>query len=78
MAVLATRLPKDLRSQLDAEIKVYETSFVTSRRNVGFLAKALRATFEALLSSCPDKERASQERRVEPLLNLAKYYEGGR
>lgn len=78
MAVLATRLPKDLKSQLDAKYKVYETSFVTSPRNVDFPAKALRATFEAFLSSCPDKERAAQERLVEPLLSLAKSYEGGR
>eukprot|EP01018_Ginkgo_biloba_P038670 Gb_33780 [translate_table: standard] len=83
MAVLATRLPKDLRSQLDAKFKEYETAFLASQKNasqikVDFPAKALRAILEAFLMSCPEKERAPQERLVEPLLSLAKSYEGGR
>ncbi|GLJ49976.1 hypothetical protein SUGI_1062920 [Cryptomeria japonica] len=78
MAVLATRLPKDLKSQLDATYKEYETSFANSVRKADFPAKVLRATFEAFLSSCPEKDRVSQERLVEPLLSLAKSYEGGR
>ncbi|KAH9295974.1 hypothetical protein KI387_039562, partial [Taxus chinensis] len=78
MAVLATRLPKYLKSQLDATYKGYEISLATSLRKVDFPAKALRATLEAFLSSCLEKERVSQERLVEPLLSLAKSYEGGR
>uniref|UniRef100_A0A0D6R0K3 Uncharacterized protein n=1 Tax=Araucaria cunninghamii TaxID=56994 RepID=A0A0D6R0K3_ARACU len=78
MAVLATRLPKDLKSELDAKFKEYEMDFATSVRKADFPAKALRTTLEAFLSSCPEKEKVSQERLVEPLLNLAKSYEGGR
>nr|BBG67099.1 acetyl-CoA carboxylase [Gnetum ula] len=78
IAVLATRLAKDLKAQLDADFKPYETSFINSLRNVEFPAKALRTALEAHLSSCPEKERVAQERLVEPLLNLAKSYEGGR
>lgn len=33
---------------------------------------------QAHLSSCPDKEKGSQERLVEPLMSLVKSYEGGR
>lgn len=34
--------------------------------------------FQAHLLSCPEKERATQERLVEPLMSLVKSYEGGR
>lgn len=33
---------------------------------------------QAHLSSCPEKEKAAQERLVEPLMSLVKSYEGGR
>lgn len=33
---------------------------------------------QAHLTSCPDKEKGSQERLVEPLMSLVKSYEGGR
>ncbi|KAL5982106.1 acetyl-coenzyme-A carboxylase [Asimina triloba] len=52
MAVLATRLPKDLKNEVSID--------------------------HAHLSSCPNKDRATQERLVEPLTNLVKSYEGGR
>ncbi|XP_058096705.1 acetyl-CoA carboxylase 1-like [Magnolia sinica] len=77
MAVLATRLPKDLRNELDAKFKEYEV-ISNSKKNIDFPAKLLRGLLEAHLLSCPDKERATQERLVEPLMSLAKSYEGGR
>ncbi|XP_058224894.1 acetyl-CoA carboxylase 1-like isoform X2 [Rhododendron vialii] len=76
LSVLATRLPKDLRYQLESKFKVYEGS--SSLQNLDFPAKVLRGVFEAHLSSCPDKEKGAQERLVEPLLSLVKSYEGGR
>lgn len=33
---------------------------------------------QAHLSYCPEKEKGSQERLVEPLMSLVKSYEGGR
>ncbi|XP_043720537.1 acetyl-CoA carboxylase 1-like [Telopea speciosissima] len=77
MAVLATRLPKDLRNELDAKYKEYER-IADSQKNVDFPAKLLRSVLEAHLLSCPDKEKATQERLVEPLMSLVKSYEGGR
>ncbi|XP_042520435.1 acetyl-CoA carboxylase 1-like [Macadamia integrifolia] len=77
MAVLATRLPKDLRNELDAKYKEYER-ISDSQKNVDFPAKLLRSILEAHLLSCPDKEKATQERLVEPLTSLVKSYEGGR
>ncbi|KAJ4966755.1 hypothetical protein NE237_018604 [Protea cynaroides] len=77
MAVLATRLPKDLKYELDAKYKEYE-GISDSQKNADFPAKLLLGVFEAHLQSCPDKEKATQERLVEPLMNLVKSYEGGR
>ncbi|KAF8411504.1 hypothetical protein HHK36_004056 [Tetracentron sinense] len=77
MAVLATRLPKGLRNELDAKYKEYEV-ISNSQKNLEFPAKVLRGIFEAHLFSCPDKEKATQERLVEPLMSLVKSYEGGR
>ncbi|XP_043698446.1 acetyl-CoA carboxylase 1-like isoform X2 [Telopea speciosissima] len=77
MAVLATRLPKDLKNELDATYKEYE-GISDSQKNADFPAKLLRGVLEAHLLSCPDKEKATQERLVEPLMNLVKSYEGGR
>ncbi|XP_071722600.1 acetyl-CoA carboxylase 1-like [Rutidosis leptorrhynchoides] len=75
-AVLANRLPKDLRNQLEAKFKVFEG--ISSSQNVDFPAKLLRNVFEAHLSSCPENEKGAQERLIEPLMNLVKSYEGGR
>ncbi|CAI9116352.1 OLC1v1017472C1 [Oldenlandia corymbosa var. corymbosa] len=75
-AVLANRLPKDLRHDLEAIFKEYEG--VSSLQNVDFPAKILRGVIETHLSSSPDKEKGAQERLVEPLLNLVKSYDGGR
>ncbi|XP_038715965.1 acetyl-CoA carboxylase 1-like [Tripterygium wilfordii] len=76
LSVLATRLPKDLRNELESKFKGFEG--ISSSLNIDFPAKSLRAVIEAHLSSCPEKEKGAQERLVEPLLSLVKSYEGGR
>ncbi|KAG2709256.1 hypothetical protein I3843_05G209100 [Carya illinoinensis] len=76
LAVLATRLPKELKNELESKYKQFEGT--SSSQNVDFPAKLLRGALEAHLSSCPDKEKGAQERLVEPLLSLARSYEGGR
>ncbi|KAL5777128.1 hypothetical protein ACOSP7_010054 [Xanthoceras sorbifolium] len=76
LAVLSTRLPKDLKYELESKCKEFEG--ISSTQNVDFPAKLLRGVLEAHLSSCPDKERGAQERLVEPLMSLVKSYEGGR
>ncbi|GAV59283.1 CPSase_L_chain domain-containing protein/Biotin_lipoyl domain-containing protein/Carboxyl_trans domain-containing protein/Biotin_carb_C domain-containing protein/CPSase_L_D2 domain-containing protein/ACC_central domain-containing protein [Cephalotus follicularis] len=76
LAVLATRLPKDLRNELESKFKEFEGT--SSSQNVDFPAKLLRSILEAHLASSPDKEKAAQERLVEPLMSLVKSYEGGR
>ncbi|XP_057974064.1 acetyl-CoA carboxylase 1-like [Malania oleifera] len=76
LAVLANRLPKDLKSELESKYKEYDG--ISSSQIVDFPAKLLRGVLEAHLSSCPDKERGAQERLVEPLMSLVKCYEGGR
>ncbi|OIV96706.1 hypothetical protein TanjilG_09248 [Lupinus angustifolius] len=75
-AVLANRLPKDLRSELESKYKEFER--ISSTQIVDFPAKLLKGILEAHLSSCPDKEKGAQERLVEPLLSLVKSYDGGR
>ncbi|GAA0139911.1 hypothetical protein LIER_01367 [Lithospermum erythrorhizon] len=75
-AVLANRLPKDLRYELEIKYREYEG--ISGLQNVEFPAKLLRSILEAHLSYCPDKERGAQERLLEPLSSLAKSYEGGR
>uniref|UniRef100_A0A6V7QRJ1 Acetyl-CoA carboxylase n=1 Tax=Ananas comosus var. bracteatus TaxID=296719 RepID=A0A6V7QRJ1_ANACO len=77
MSVLATRLPKDLKNELDTKYKEYESTS-SSKKNIDFPAKLLRGVLEAHLSSCSEKDRAAQERLVEPLMSLVKSYEGGR
>ncbi|KAJ6730387.1 hypothetical protein OIU85_021209 [Salix viminalis] len=75
-AVLANRLPKDLRTELEATCREYEG--ISSSLNIDFPAKLLKGVLEAHLSSCPEKEKGAQERLVEPLMSLVKSYEGGR
>ncbi|KAL2653562.1 hypothetical protein R1flu_021690 [Riccia fluitans] len=77
MSILGTRLPKDLKTQLEMEFCEYETSFAENKV-VEFPAKSLRGAIEAAINAVPENERASIERVVEPLLTLAKSYEGGR
>ncbi|CAM6103862.1 unnamed protein product [Calypogeia fissa] len=77
MAVLGTRLPKELKIKLDTAFRDYEASF-NEKRVVEFPAKALRAELEASVEECSDKDRGAQERLLEPLLTLVKSYEGGR
>nr|ASZ00210.1 acetyl-CoA carboxylase 2 [Pelargonium cotyledonis] len=75
-AVLATRLPRDLRSELESKFEQLECN--SSSKSVEFPAKLLRGVLEAHLSACPDNEKGAQERLVEPLMSLVKSYEGGR
>ncbi|CAL9059059.1 acetyl-CoA carboxylase 1 [Musa acuminata AAA Group] len=77
MSVLATRLPKDLRNELDTKYKEHE-AISTFQKNLDFPAKLLKGVLEGHLSSCTEKEKATQERLVEPLMSLVKSYEGGR
>ncbi|GAB2292893.1 acetyl-coenzyme-A carboxylase [Dionaea muscipula] len=76
LSVLATRLPKVLRTELESKYKEFEG--ITSSQIAEFPAKLLRGILEAHLSSCPEKERGAQERLIEPILSLVKSYEGGR
>lgn len=75
-AVLANRLPKELRQELEAKYKEYEG--ISTLQNVDFPAKILCGVIEAHLSTCPEKEKGAQERLAEPLMALVKSYEGGR
>ncbi|XP_015697314.2 acetyl-CoA carboxylase 1 [Oryza brachyantha] len=77
MSVLATRLPKDLRNELDGKYKEYELNS-DFRKNKDFPAKLLRGIIEANLAYCSEKDRITNERLVEPLMSLVKSYEGGR
>ncbi|PRQ21506.1 putative ligase [Rosa chinensis] len=76
LAVLATRLPKNLKNELESKFKDFE--LISSSQSVDFPAKLLRGVLEAHLSSCPDKDKGAQERLVEPLMSLVTSYEGGR
>lgn len=76
LSVSATRLPKDLRNDLESKFKGFEG--ITSSQNVEFPAKLLKGVLEAHLDSCPEKEKGAQERLIEPLMSLVKSYEGGR
>ncbi|XP_019100885.1 PREDICTED: acetyl-CoA carboxylase 1-like [Camelina sativa] len=76
-AVLATRLPKDLRNMLESKYREFE-SISRNSLTADFPAKPLKGILEAHLCSCDDKERGALERLIEPLMSLAKSYEGGR
>ncbi|XP_044511977.1 acetyl-CoA carboxylase 1-like [Mangifera indica] len=76
LAVLSTRLPKELKNELESKYKGFEG--ISSSQSVDFPAKVLRGVLEAHLLSCPEKERGALERLVEPLMSLVKSYEGGR
>nr|QEG99472.1 cytosolic acetyl-CoA carboxylase 2 [Lolium rigidum] len=77
MSVLATRLPKDLRNELDGKYKDYEFN-ADFGKSKDFPAKLLRGVIEANLAYCSEKDRVANERLVEPLMSLVKSYEGGR
>ncbi|KAL5226002.1 hypothetical protein ABZP36_012641 [Zizania latifolia] len=77
MSVLATRLPKELRNELDGKYKEYELN-PNFRKSKDFPAKLLRGIIEANLAYCSEKDRVTNERLVEPLMSLVKSYEGGR
>ncbi|KAE8690412.1 Acetyl-CoA carboxylase 1 [Hibiscus syriacus] len=76
MSVLATRLPKNLKNELESKCKGFEA--ISSSMNIDFPAKLLKGVLEFHLSSSPEKERSSLERLIEPLMSLVKSYEGGR
>ncbi|KAG7648582.1 Biotin carboxylase-like N-terminal domain [Arabidopsis thaliana x Arabidopsis arenosa] len=76
-AVLATRLPKNLRNMLESKYREFE-SISRNSLTTDFPAKLLKGILEAHLSSCDEKERGALERLIEPLMSLAKSYEGGR
>ncbi|KAJ7965672.1 Acetyl CoA carboxylase [Quillaja saponaria] len=75
-SVLANRLPKDLKLDLESKYKEFEG--ISRSQNVDFPAKLLRGILEEHLSTCPDKEKGAQERLVEPLMSLVKSHERGR
>ncbi|KZV28923.1 hypothetical protein F511_13718 [Dorcoceras hygrometricum] len=74
-SVLANRLPKDLRYELEANLMGCKG--FSKEQNVNFPAKVLRGILEDHLKSCLDREKGVLERVVEPLVNLVKSYEGG-
>ncbi|KAJ0232077.1 Acetyl-CoA carboxylase [Hirschfeldia incana] len=76
-AALATRLPKDLRIMLESKYMEYECIYRNSL-TADFPAKLLKGILEAHVASCDEKERGALERLIEPLMTLAKSYEGGR
>ncbi|KNA10199.1 hypothetical protein SOVF_146610, partial [Spinacia oleracea] len=76
LSVLTTRLPKELRHELESKYKDFEG--ITNTYSIEFPAKLLKSVLEAHLSSYPEKERGAQERLIEPLMSLVKSYEGGR
>ncbi|XP_010461353.1 PREDICTED: acetyl-CoA carboxylase 1-like [Camelina sativa] len=75
-AVLATRLPKDLRNTLESKYREFEIVSQNPQTR-DFPAKILKDILEAHLLSCDEKERCSLERLIEPLMSLVKSYEGG-
>uniref|UniRef100_A0A8R7RE32 biotin carboxylase n=3 Tax=Triticum TaxID=4564 RepID=A0A8R7RE32_TRIUA len=77
MSVLATRLPKDLRNELDGMYKEYELKD-DFRKSKDFPAKLLRGVIEANLACCSEKDRVTNGRLVDPLMSLVKSYEGGK
>ncbi|XP_057531974.1 acetyl-CoA carboxylase 1-like [Amaranthus tricolor] len=76
LSVLATRLPKDLRYELESKYRAFEG--ITNTQNVEFPAKLLKSILEDHLNSCQEKDKGAQERLIEPLMALVKSYEGGR
>jgi acetyl-CoA carboxylase/biotin carboxylase 1 len=64
--------------QLEVKFREYESSFSSKGEALDFPAKALCGIMENHLASIPEKDRLSVERVVEPLVSLAKSYEGGR
>ncbi|CAO2041466.1 unnamed protein product [Urochloa humidicola] len=77
MSVLATRLPRNLKSELEDKYKEYKLNFYHGK-NKDFPSKLLRDIIEANLSHGSEKEKATNERLVEPLMSLLMSYEGGR
>ncbi|XP_062225261.1 acetyl-CoA carboxylase 2 isoform X2 [Phragmites australis] len=76
MSVLATRLPRDLKSELEDKYMEYKLNFYHGKTKE-FPSKLLRDTIGANLTCGSEKEKATTERLVEPLMSLLKSYEGG-
>ncbi|XP_052155792.1 acetyl-CoA carboxylase 2 [Oryza glaberrima] len=77
MSVLATRLPRNLKSELEGKYEEYKVKFDSGIIN-DFPANMLRVIIEENLACGSEKEKATNERLVEPLMSLLKSYEGGR
>ncbi|KAL9247543.1 hypothetical protein vseg_020966 [Gypsophila vaccaria] len=76
MSVLATRLPRNLKNELESKYRNYDGN--NGSPNIEFPAKPLKSVLETHLSSCPEKEKGTQQRLIEPLLSLVSSYEDGR
>lgn len=68
-AVLATRLPKELRAKLDAA--------TSAAAGAAFPADQVMVQLEAFLQELPDRERSAQERVLAPMMELVASYMGG-
>lgn len=77
MSVLATRLPRLLKSELEGKYSEYKLN-VGHGKSKDFPSKMLREIIEENLAHGSEKEIATSERLVEPLMSLLKSYEGGR
>ncbi|OEL17844.1 Acetyl-CoA carboxylase 2 [Dichanthelium oligosanthes] len=77
MSVLATRLPRNLKSELEDKYKEYKLNFYHGK-NKDFPSKLLSDIIKANLAYGSDKEKATDKRLVEPLMSLLNSYEGGR
>uniref|UniRef100_A0A0D9WEQ7 Uncharacterized protein n=1 Tax=Leersia perrieri TaxID=77586 RepID=A0A0D9WEQ7_9ORYZ len=77
MSVLATRLPRNLKSELEGKYEEYKLKFDSGMIN-DFPAKILGGIIEANLACVSEKDKATNERLVEPLMSLLKSYDGGR
>ncbi|KAH9617543.1 hypothetical protein KSS87_000856 [Heliosperma pusillum] len=75
MSVLATRLPKNLRNELESKFRKYDG--ITNSQNFEFPAKLLKSVLEAHLNLSHGKEKEAQQRLFEPLMSLVKSYEDG-
>nr|CAL63610.1 acetyl-coenzyme A carboxylase [Alopecurus myosuroides] len=77
MSVLATRLPRRLKSELEGKYNEYKLN-VDHVKIKDFPTEMLRETIEENLACVSEKEMVTIERLVDPLMSLLKSYEGGR
>ncbi|CAI7906126.1 unnamed protein product [Closterium sp. NIES-54] len=78
-SVLATRLPKELKAELDALLKASEsTQGTSSPRLLSFPAPECLSVLRSFLDRLPAKDRMGQQQLVAPLLRVAELHAGGR